>query len=602
MTKKRKIFAILTLTAAFLCVGASAVACADDSSKSDPKPVKPTVPTVADVTADVIDSPYGIDMNGCELLDVYLDGEKVPETHFVTRNGKFIFAYETYGDELAVGEYDVKLSFAEGDVTYTLTVEDEKDPVISYSVSSSKTAYVKGDVLELPLVERLNDYQEYDCVYEIYDSEGNLTHTYTNVTEESDPIVWTGVDQYTLKVTLKRGDKTVKTLQEWKFAVQPFVGSDIFSEANVGENGWMVGSSSTGAINYNGEEKTLEFTNKASSGMRSDQTVNSYPIETFKSAKAEGYEALSFTVTPNELMTATPWFDLPTADNKVAWNSMSAAGMRIFGATKRADLTNKIRHDYVVWENDVNYINRGNQGSGVYVYKDVYVTEMSLEGTQVVIDIDEFLSLGADIQYFSFVLGGAQGSVLSIGDTEWFTQEELTAYETAKLAADKEAYKTKNYAAEDMLYRWGVHKNSAYITRSYDKTANALKATVNTNGGHSKSQTNIFAMGALDLRYAYEKLGFTHVTVQWRASEEMLNPPTDSTGEGRRVRLFSNVVNTAPDGAQMDVPNLGTTSSTFEISLAEWIGTKNAKYLCFVISGDVGDAVWFESITLTTKA
>lgn len=617
MKKQKKGFLAALTTIMFVCAGVGLIGCApilqkpNDSNshesvstelESSAPSIQVTLPTIADVSADVIEHPVGISMNGCDLLNVCVDGTELPDTHYVTRNGRFILAYETYGDELAVGNYEVKLTFAQGEVSYSLTIVDQAEPACLFDTKGGKTSYVKGDTLEIPVITRLNEYQEYDSVYTVYDSDGEAVQTYTNVESSTETIVWNSVDTYTLQVSLKRGDQTVKTFDSWQFEVQPFAGAAVFAEANIGAEGWVSGLTDNTTIHYNEEEKALQFSNKVANGMRSDQGVVSYPVTTLKKAKEAGYEALSFAVKPNETMAANPWWDLPTADNKVAWNSVSSAGLRIFGATKRVDLANKIRHDYVVWENDINYINRGNQGSGVYVYKDIYVEEMSVDSyTQVVIDVDEFLALGTDIEYMSFVIGGVKGSILSVGNTKWLTQEELTAYETAKIAADKTTYATKNYAAKNMLYRWGVHKNSAYLTRSYDSEVGALKAMVNTSGGHSKSQTNIFAMGALDLKYAYEKLGFTHITVKWKASKEMLNPSDATTGTGRCVRLYTSVLNTKPYGSEINVPDLGTTSTTFEISLEDLIGTKNANYLCFVIGGDVGDAVWFESVTLSVK-
>ena len=613
MNRRKKVVGILLfitlLTATTGLVGCTfgcnqAESSSNESVVDSSSQIVATVPDIAGVTADVVERPSGIYTNGCELLNVYVDGEEIPDTHYVTRNGRFILAYETYGDELSVGEYEVKLVFKQGEASYKLTVVDEADPICSFSPGEIKKSYVKGDVLQMPLVVRLNDYQTYDSVYAVYNEHGTIEQTYTNLemSEGAQEIVWDSVGSYTVEVSLKRGDQTVKTFNAWKFETQPFAGASMFSEANIGVEGWVSGTETNTVIVYNSETKNLEFQNKVDGAMRSDQTTVSYPVSVFEMAKKAGYKALSFGIKPNETMAATTWWNLPTADNKNAWNSVSSAGLRIFGATKRVDFANKIRHNYVVWENDVNYINRGDQGDGVYVYRDVYVTEMSTQAyTQVVIDIDEFLSLGEDVEYMSFVIGSVKGGILSVGNLKWMTQEEFKAYEMQKIANDKVAYTSKNYVAEDMLYRWGVHKDSANITRSYDLEVGALKATINTDGGHSKSQKNIFALGALDIRYAYETLKFTHLTVKWKASKEMLNPETETLGTGRCVRLYTSISKSVPGGIEINLPDLSTSWTTFEISLKDLLETKNAQYLCFVIGGNQGDAVWFESITLSVK-
>lgn len=595
-----------------VCGGFGFMAC--EPTDEEPPVVTPVVPTLETVTADVTERPVGISVNECELLKVYFDGEELPDTHYVTRNGRFILAYETYGDELSVGEYEVKLSFTQGEASYTLCIVDTKEPECSFETEGLKTSYVKGDTIEFPLVERGNEYQSYDSVYTVYDEAGTVVQSFRNLEKSETEVVWNSLDEvleeYTLKVTLERGGQTVKTFEDWKFGVQEFLGAAVFSEVSVGADGWTAAWENNSALTYNEQEKAVEFKNKNSVGMRSDYTVSTYPIDALKAAKQAGYEALSFSVKPNEVMANTPWFDLPT-EVKSTWNAVSSSGLRIFAATKYIGekvlvdgVPTRVRHNYVVWENDVNYISRlNNQGDGVVVYKDVYVTEMRKDAyTQVVIDLDEFLALSADTKTLSFAVGGVKGSALLAGGTSWLTQAELTAYEAAKVAADKTLYGAKNFAGEDMLYRWGVHSQTSYVTRSYDATANALKATVNTANGHSKAQTNIFALGALELKYAYEKLGFTHLTIRWRASKEMANPSTAITGAGRCVRLYTDVKTTAPSGTEINLPDLTTTTTTFEISLADVIDTRAARYLCFVIGGDVGDAVWFESMTLSTKA
>lgn len=369
-----------------------------------------------------------------------------------------------------------------------------------------------------------------------------------------------------------------------------YVGIDAGWKAYYGANASMLSYEAENAVVYK-----QHCADNAISIM-SDQGMMSFPIDMFKQAQADGMGGLVFSVRMNETMAKS------TIPTDLTNNNAQEAGFRM-SVTSQRPISGTWRPNYVVWEEDASMVNR-NGVSDAIVYDDVYVSDMKqAEYTRIYVSLDDLLALKTNAAYFCMTLGNSKGACVYFRNAEWITAAEYKQYEAAKIERDKVSYASKNYAAQDMLHKWAIHKNTNYLTKTYDTEAGALKAEVITANGHSKSQTNIFAFGVRDIRYAYEKLGYTHLTVKWKASKEMLNPSSVATGTGRCVRLYSEAKNTTLQGYEiMNLPNLGTEYTTFEIDLSLLYKTTNtATHLCFVIGGDVGDAVWFESITLTKK-
>ena len=378
------------------------------------------------------------------------------------------------------------------------------------------------------------------------------------------------------------------------------------------------------SIGYDDNEKAMTLNGHTKNGgMDATTNIVTYPIELLEKAYEDGYKALSFQVKINEELKEYAFFGSLGAGKH-------AAGLRIFATDRKLLSDGSNTHEYVTWENDANnpFKTVGDQGTGVKIYKDVFASDLSTtEYEQVVIDLEDFLSLyiaeEGDVRYLAFSVGAlnnntdekwkATNSQFFLKDAAWLNETEYAAW----VQMEKEAYKKKNYVAENMLDRWnlsyvvnsgGISCNSN-VSKSYD---NGFKMSLKEDKNSRRQAVNQMFMGADDLKYAYEKLGLTKLTITYKVNDKKL----ESYNNQNKVYDFQILSNyatakssttlslsqTNANGIEIGVKKatVAGTEVSYTLNLSDFFTVnKTIRYFIIDNGGLAGTEICFTSMTLS---
>lgn len=343
------------------------------------------IPGAEGLSVDVTERPEGFSIGDYSFNAVFIDNVELDSRDYVVRNGRFMFAYDYYG-AIGVGDYTVRLVFEEDAVEYPLKITDKKAPLYHYELPSTAVFDIENEIV-LPVVERLNDYQDYNVRYLIYKGSetGELIYNKTDVEKTNDSITYgvgaLGMGDYVYKVQIRKASQTIKEYV-CNFSVVKYA-NDIFSEENFAN--WKMVST---AITKNFEDGVVNFVPRDTNGLNGRYFVAYYSVNFLREAQLKGCETFTFEYKVNEEMSETP---NNGGDNR--------GGLRIFAKVNDGFDGNALSG--IVTDSE----------AGLYKYSDH--TELPTEWIKVTINISEFLGLSPDVNFIGIVVSGQTGSVAS---------------------------------------------------------------------------------------------------------------------------------------------------------------------------------------------
>ena len=396
MKQKFRLIMLLLLVAALMFAGACGGTAesnpdGDGSGTETPEIEAPAIPGEEGLSVDVTERPEGFSIGSYTFSEAYLNEDKLESEEYVVRNNRFIFAYDFYG-EIGVGDYNVKLVFEELVKEFPLKVSDRKAPV--YSLNLPKTLiYNLEEQVVLPVVDRLNEYQDYNVRYLIYagSDAGELIYNQTDVEKTADSIKYEagalGMGDYVYKIQIRKASQTIKEYV-CNFSVVKYA-NDIFSEENFAN--WKMVST---AITKNFEDGAVNFVPRESNGLNGRYFFAYYSIDFLKKAQLKGCKTFTFEYKVNEVMAATP-------DNSTQEKPDQRGGLRIFA--KVNDGFDSAAGNGIVNDPD----------AGIYTNSKYDFTDLPTDWTTISINISDFLALSPDTQFIGIVVSGQAGSVAS---------------------------------------------------------------------------------------------------------------------------------------------------------------------------------------------
>ncbi len=394
MKQKFRLIMLLLLVASLMFAGAC-VGTAESDPEGDgtdtetPVTEAPAIPGAEGLSVDVTERPEGFSIGSYTFSEAYLNEEKLASDDYVLRNNRFMFAYDFYG-EIGVGDYNVKLVFEELVKEFPLKVSDKKAPVYSFNLAKTSIYNIEEQII-LPVVDRLNEYQDYNVRYLIYKGSdaGELIYNQTDVEKTADSIKYEagalGMGDYVYKVQIRKASQTIKEYM-CNFSVVKYA-NDIFLEENFAN--WKMVST---AITKNFEDGAVNFIPRESNGLNGRYFFAYYSIDFMREAQLKGCETFTFEYKVNEVMAATP-------DNSSQEKPDQLGGLRIFA--KVNDGFDSAAGNGIVTDEE----------AGLFVFESY--TDLPTEWTTVSINISDFLALSPDTKFIGIVVSGQAGSVAS---------------------------------------------------------------------------------------------------------------------------------------------------------------------------------------------
>ena len=231
MQKTRKwLKFLLVLTLTTLCAfGGLIVGC------SEPEP-EVKKPVVSDISVDVGDSLNPIDNGDWQITSVELDGKVLEiSTDYLIVDGYLVWGVDFYG-EWGLGEHTIKLVAGEENVSFKVTVTDDKAPDYEFDMGFEEKMILVGEDLTLPVVARSNKYQAYNVEYSLVKkgvTDPIYVQTNVEATEDSIVIADLASGDYTYTVKVVKGQTEVASYSAVvKFRTQDeiTIAKDIFGK------------------------------------------------------------------------------------------------------------------------------------------------------------------------------------------------------------------------------------------------------------------------------------------------------------------------------------------------------------------------------------
>lgn len=533
----------------------------DDTVIEQPEPsIQIVRPITQNLNVDVTERPVGLSIGTFTLNKIYIDEIELNTDAYLTRNNYFIFTCEYYGF-FGVGEHAVKLEFEEEDISFNLNVADSLSPRYTYDLDEA-IMFNSTDIIEFPVVDRFNDYQDYDCKYVAYNSENQEIYNQQNIEMNASSLVLSGLEigDYRLKVQIRKFGSVLKQF-DCNFSVEDYY-DNIFGYDNL--DNWFKIHSTIIEKDFDETENALTFKTNGRNGLSGRYYVVYFPVNTFQSAIAKGCTTLSFKYKVNDIFESSAYINQGIKSDY--------AGIRIFGKTTKTL--------------DVDSI--GSSTSGVYPYKDL--TYLSTSYQTVKINLSEFLAMGNDVNYFAMVISGDANSVVYFKDAR-FNKEESGLY-------------LEDIADSENSYNWLVSNSAASIV-NYDEQEEAFAYSLKSANDALTGRNYVAYYNINNLKSA-KNAGYSKLTFKIKANSTLIN----STGE-KGIRIFGKTKFALDDVGistniengiyeYMDITNLGLDYATVEIDIDEFLALSDGiNYFGIVLAGDVGSEIYITDAAYT---